>query len=260
LLLQLLAETGVVGTIPIAAGLGSWLWRQSRGSVTPERWWILALVGVELIHSMIEFPLWYSPFLGVLALLSGLGEGGWIALRLQRLIPASAFAIVAVSAVILVRTWQDYSKLWPWLYVSLGIRGGQAELLQPYTKEVLDQLGRSLLVAYMDMPASGMIGLNRDNLQAKIAFHERVMRFSPTPDVVYRQVLLLAIAGRDTEANTLLDRAMRLYPDQIQGFLQVATTLSEREGGALPKVVRSAGLRLEKIREASRVDAGARSD
>jgi hypothetical protein len=78
--------------------------------------------------------------------------------------------------------------------------------------------------------------------------------------VVYRQVLLLAIAGRDTEANTLLDRAMRLYPDQIQGFLQVATTLSEREGGALPKVVRSAGLRLAQIREANRVDAGARSD
>jgi O-antigen ligase len=251
LLLQLLAETGIAGTIPIAAGLGSWLWRQSRASVTPERWWILALAGVELIHSMIEFPLWYSSFLGVLALLVGLGERSWIAPRLQRVIPASAIAVVAVSAVILVRTWQDYSKLWVWLYISLGVRQEQAESVRPYTKEVLDQLGRSLLVAYMDMPASGMIGMNRDHLQEKIAFHERVMRFNPTPEIVYRHVLLLAMAGRDAEAAALLERAMRLYPERIEEFLKSAATLTEPEAGVVPEVVRLARARLAQIRSAN---------
>lgn len=252
LVLQLLAETGIAGTIPVVVALGAWLWRQLSDGMNPERWWIVTLAGVEVVHSMIEFPLWYSPFLGVLALLVGLGERGWIAPRLQRVIPASAIAVVAVSSVILVRTWQDYSKLWPWLYISLGIRERQADLLQPYTKEVLEQLGKSLLVAYVDVPASGMIGLNRDNLQEKIAFHERVMRFSPTPDIVYRHVLLLAIAGRDVEAAALLGRAMRLYPEHIEGFVQIAETLSGPEAGAVSKVVRSAEARLAQIRSANK--------
>lgn len=256
LFLQLLAETGLAGTIPIVAALGIWLWRPLGDCATLERWWILALAGVELVHSMIEFPLWNSPFLGVLALLVGLGERNWIALRLQRVIPASAIAIVAFSALILVRTWQDYSKLWVWLYASLGIRSEQAESSRGHGKEVLDQLGRSLLVAYMDMPASGMIGLNRDNLQAKIAFHERVMRFNPAPEVVYSHVLLLAIAGRDTEANALLDRAMRLYPDRIEEFLKSAASLAEPEAGAVPEVVRLARARLAQTKSANRAGGG----
>jgi hypothetical protein len=166
-------------------------------------------------------------------------------------IPASAIAVVAVSAVILVRTWQDYSKLWVWLYISLGVRQEQAESVRPYTKEVLDQLGRSLLVAYMDMPASGMIGMNRDHLQEKIAFHERVMRFNPTPEIVYRHVLLLAMAGRDAEAVALLDRAMRLYPERIEEFLKSAATLTEPEAGVVPEVVRLARARLAQIRSAN---------
>jgi hypothetical protein len=104
----------------------------------------------------------------------------------------------------------------------------------------------------MDIPATGLIGMNGDSVQEKIAFNGRVMRFSPTPDVVYRQVLLLAIAGRDAEAAVLLERAMRLYPEQVEGFLQTARALPEPEVGAVPAAVRSAQEKLAQIRSANR--------
>jgi tetratricopeptide (TPR) repeat protein len=194
---------------------------------------------------MVEFPLWYSHFLGVLALLVGLGEKRWVTLRLQKLLPLSAVAILSFSLLTLVRIWQDYSKLWTWLYVSLGVRQEQAESLHPYTEQVLAQLGRSLLVAYMDFPVSGAIGIDHNNLKEKIIFHERVMRFSPAPYVVYRQVLLLALDGREAEALNLLERAMRLYPDQIGWMLKTAADLLERDTGAVPAVVAAAQARLE---------------
>jgi hypothetical protein len=154
-------------------------------------------------------------------------------------------AMLVFSAVTLARTWQDYSKLWTWLYVSLGVRQEQAEFLHPYTEQVLDQLGRSLLVAYMDLPVSGAIGIDRNNLREKIIFHERVMRFSPTPYIVYRHVLLLALDEREAEALNLLERAMRLYPSQIDGLLRAAADLRERDMGAVPAVVSAAQARLQ---------------
>jgi hypothetical protein len=230
--------------------LGLWLWRRLRQSATPEGWWILTLAGAELVHSMFEFPLWYSPFLGVLALLVGLGETRWITPRLQKLLPLSTVAVLAFSLLTLVKTWQDYSKLWVWLYVSLGVRQGQAESLRPYTEMVLDQLSRSLLVAYMDLPVSSVIGIDRNNLKDKIIFHERVMRFSPTPYIVYRYVLLLALDRREAEALDLLGRAMRLYPNQIGSLLKAAADLRERDMGAVPAVVAAAQAGLEKTQRA----------
>lgn len=248
--LQLLAETGITGAAPVMGALGVWLWRRLRQSQTPEGWWILALASAELVYSMIEFPLWYSPFLGVLALLVGLGESRWFAPKLQRLLPFSMIALLVFSAVTLVRTWQDYSKLWVWLYVSLGVRQDQSESLRPRSEVIVDQLGRSLLVPYMDLPLSSVIGMDHNNLKEKIIFHERVMRFTPTPYVVYRHVLLLALDGREADAMKLLDHAMRLYPSQIDSLLQAAASLPGKDTGAVLAVVTAARAELKKVQQA----------
>ncbi|MBI5912678.1 MAG: hypothetical protein HY848_22330 [Betaproteobacteria bacterium] len=74
--LQLLAETGALGAILALSGLGSWCWRAGLRYFTapePAMWWIIAAAGIELIHSMFEFPLWNAHFLGVTALVMGLG-------------------------------------------------------------------------------------------------------------------------------------------------------------------------------------------
>src|SRR6266853_106703 len=102
--LHLLAETGLVGTVLVLGGLGVWGWQAARRYRTDRQvasWWILAAVGIEMIHSLTEFPLWSAHFLGVTALLIGVGakletrspavsRTGWIA-------PAAACAALSVA-------------------------------------------------------------------------------------------------------------------------------------------------------------------
>jgi O-antigen ligase len=74
LVLQLLAETGVLGAALVIAAWGTWWWRCGRlcrADPNPALCFILSAVGIELLHSMVEFPLWNAHFLGVTALFMG---------------------------------------------------------------------------------------------------------------------------------------------------------------------------------------------
>ena len=74
--LQLLAETGVLGAFLALGSVCTWCWKAGRryfATAQAAMWWVIAAVGIELIHSMVEFPLWSAHFLGVTALLMGLG-------------------------------------------------------------------------------------------------------------------------------------------------------------------------------------------
>src|SRR6266853_2970224 len=113
--LHLLAETGLVGTTLVLGGLCVWGWQAARRYGTDRQaasWWIIAAVGIEMIHSLTEFPLWSAHFLGVTALLMGAGarlatgspavsRTGWIA-------PA---AICASLSLTLGITLRDYMRL-----------------------------------------------------------------------------------------------------------------------------------------------------
>ena len=69
--LNLLAEMGIIGTALVLGGL---LWA-IKGSLQrahqPAGGFLLALIGVSLVHSMLEYPLWYIYFLTPFALFIG---------------------------------------------------------------------------------------------------------------------------------------------------------------------------------------------
>lgn len=63
LILQLLAETGLVGTLIVVIGLISAVLRQTIKNLNSETIIILCMLGTTLAHSMNEYPLWYVYFL-----------------------------------------------------------------------------------------------------------------------------------------------------------------------------------------------------
>lgn len=85
LILQLLAETGLVGTVPILLVALAWLWRSARGWMRlgrskpedPTPLPLTAWMGVAFLglHSLVEYPLWYLYFLWVFAFLAGWMDG-----------------------------------------------------------------------------------------------------------------------------------------------------------------------------------------
>src|SRR5258706_240148 len=113
--LHLLAETGLAGAVLVLGAVCVWGWQAARRYWTERQvasWWILAAIGIEMIHSLTEFPLWSAHFLGVTALLMGAGAGlatgspavfraGWIA-------PAAICASLSLALGIALR---DYMRL-----------------------------------------------------------------------------------------------------------------------------------------------------
>lgn len=72
LILQLLAEMGIVGMALTVLGFLASIWRMFRRPLHHASLLLLAMMTVSLCHSMLEYPLWYIYFLVPFALMAGL--------------------------------------------------------------------------------------------------------------------------------------------------------------------------------------------
>ena len=218
--LQLLAETGAVGAALVLAGVGAWCWQawhRHRAALQPATWWIVAATGVELIHSLLEYPLWSAHFLGVTALLMGTmagvpgrtsGEGGAV---LHRVAAATACAVMAG---ILVLGLRDYWRLD--LTRITGAGSALAGATATREAEILGRLGHGLLAPMAEFWLCIGAPLDRDNLAQKLRWSERVMHYFPSNAIVGRRAFFLALDGREDEAGRLIDRLARPSPEALR--------------------------------------------
>lgn len=63
IVLQLLSEVGLVGTVLVALTMLAGLWRMLVRPYHPASLLLLSMVAVSMCHSMLEYPLWYIYFL-----------------------------------------------------------------------------------------------------------------------------------------------------------------------------------------------------
>jgi len=211
LALQLLAETGVVGFAVIFGAAAMWLLDLRRVRLDAVWWWLLALVSIIGIHSMLEYPLWYSIFLGPFALLTGLGAQRMFRVRFEGALR------LAVAAGILVGALNLYGVLGPYrAFEQVLFRPDDKSGASVEQKEFLVAIARAyrepLLTPYAELAVAHGVVPSRENLQEKIDLTRRAMRFAPVEVVVYRLAALLALAGDRAAAAQQLQRAMRAYP------------------------------------------------
>jgi len=222
--LHLLAETGLVGTVLVLGGLGVWGLQGGRRYWTDRQavsWWIIAAVGIEMIHSLTEFPLWSAHFLGVTALLMGVGarletrsvavlRAGWIA-------PAAACAALSVFLGV---TLKDYVRLdttrisGTTLALTAAAQARQdAETMRELTHGPLAPLAELWIV--IGAP------LDRSMLADKLAMSGRVARYWPANTVVARRAVFLALGGEAEKARGLLARALQTFPHQVNATILI---------------------------------------
>ncbi len=214
--LHLLAETGVFGMLCVLGALTMWFVRVLCGSADLTRWWLVACVGVMLLHSQLEYPLWYAHFLVPFALLLGLGETG-IALRTPRLARVIAIAAMAGGAVALASLLHGYIELRNGVYLATesDLRDDRFLARQ---HETIRRVQASLLAPYVDLPLAGTLPIDAEALEEKLALNARVMRIAPIPPIVLRHVVFLTLAGHHDEAQRLFETAARLYPRELPAF------------------------------------------
>ena len=223
---QLLAEGGIAALLCFAIPLGMWLWRMPWRSLSLERCWAIGVLAVIGFHSMVEFPLWHANFLGVFALLLGVASPANALVEATRLRRGVIALIAAAGGLTAVGALSDYRAVERW-YFALEARGARGENLGvDAVEDLLRFRETSLFGPYLERIASEVIVLDEHALADKLALNTQVMRAYPVPSVVLRQVALLALSGRESEAARVLRGAARVYPDPVRQWLPVLEQLS----------------------------------
>ncbi len=112
LILQLLSETGLIGTGIIILGIAYSIYRLLGKSISVESVILLCMIGTTLSHSMNEYPLWYMYFLGgLIAFLSmdkPLAVVNINKIRTLAILPIAGCAYLMISGSIIFDTLVDY--------------------------------------------------------------------------------------------------------------------------------------------------------
>ncbi|CDW94632.1 putative O-Antigen Polymerase [Thiomonas sp. CB2] len=211
LILQLLAETGLVGTLPIVIVALAWLWRSARGWMQQGRaapndaspialtaWMGVAFLG---LHSLVEYPLWYLYFLWVFAFLAGWmdgfgrGEAAPVALTLPR--PA-ALAVGALAVALVAKAGYDYN-LTNTAYSADRVEAAAA-IRQAQRSDLFFRplIGFAVASSLQVRAADSHAELLRE--QAEI---DRVSHAYGDPNLLIRRILLLSRLGHAQQALAL---------------------------------------------------------
>lgn len=220
LVTQLLAETGLAGALLVTGGALLWLWDLRKRAFDFEHWWLLALVAVSGIQNMLEFPLWHSHFLGVSAIMLGLGASRDYVIRLQRLGPPAMALLLAAGFFNALTLWYSYRDF----EQAFALRSPGLPPSKEFAAILSRRQNNPVLEPHIEFIAADYIMINRDQLQDKLDLNGRAMRFFPANIIVYRQALLLAMDGQVQAAQDLFVRAMRVYPSMLP---RITMTLRE---------------------------------
>ncbi|MBX9812686.1 MAG: Wzy polymerase domain-containing protein [Burkholderiales bacterium] len=228
--LQFLAETGLPGAVTLLAGITIWLWGLRRLELSLESWWVLAMLAVLGIHSMLEYPLWHAYFLGIASILLGAGETRFLRVRLQKTARAGFAILMVVGWVSALSLLHNYYVL----ETALFPRSPKATRMElDRTRRELMSVHGSLLTPYVELAFARALDLDSHNLDQKIEFSSRVMRFAPTAVIVYQHAALLALKGDHAQAMQYLERAVFIDSDKLDRFSAELARLGDRDKAAL---------------------------
>lgn len=237
LIFQLAAEAGVAGLLALSLSLGAWvlglhkkyaIFTRKTFAPVPDRasmqdnppprspldaahWWGFAALGVLGIHSLLEYPLWYTYFIAIAAILLGALDETSYQLELRKTGRASVAIILILGLIMLMQLRGNYRDLEQVLALRASTHVDQ-DVVDQLRGKLLALHEGSLLSPYSGLFMSSLIEVNDDHLKEKLAYNARVMHFAPVDSVVYLQAFLLAQSGQVNEAKTMLSRAIWSFP------------------------------------------------
>lgn len=221
---QVLAETGIAGFLLLLLLLVRWVMQFSKNWSHPD-WFIAAVLLTIFIHSNLEFPLWYSYFLGITAFLLGLGDARSFEAKFTPLLGQASTGLgLLLGFSILANTLLGFRNLAdiPLKYYLLPT--------QENIDTALTAAKNPLLAPQAELVLTAMMPLTKDNIEEKITITTRAFRRNPDSYKVYKQTTCLALNNQPAEASKLLHMAARAYPDHLPLYVeQLLKTQKEPE-------------------------------
>ena len=223
-----LAETGVLGTLAVAASLVIWWVGRLARLNTPAHWFAAAIIAIACAHSMLEYPLWYMHFLVLFGLV--LGMGGTKAFRTERQASRGPLIVMLAGAAglaIAAGLFQQRSAMISTLQVD---RAGTVQTEESRERDyaIVARLENSLFRPWVEPLLIGG-PIVREQLDALLELNTRVVRYRPFPYAVCRQMVLLGLKGRGAEAAAFADSLVNVFRSDAPGCL--ASIREARLGG-----------------------------
>ena len=228
-LFELLAETGLLGTLCVVVPLALWLRAFRWADPGLEGAWIVALLAILAAHSAAEFPLWHANFLGLAAVLLGAAPQPAIRLQASRFRRIALAVVLAAGALTIGGVFSDYRSFERWYQGADSAQRQGLPLSQAQLDELAKQRASSLFAGYYDLLASELLVLDREDLAAKLELNTRVLRFAPIPTVAFRQVVLLNLGGDRDGAARMFSRLAAMYPNDLPENLLRLERLSRED-------------------------------
>jgi len=227
LVFQFAAEAGLAGLLALFGSLGVWLYGMRRATLGAAQWWGHAALGVLAIHSLLEYPLWYTYFVAVAAILLGALDETHYRLELRNVGRMSVLAMLLLGLMTLIQLRSGYRQLKDTLVT--GPASANAVAAFEHTRDGLIAVHEgSLLSPYAELFMSSLTEVDDDHLKEKLALNSRVVRFIPMAPVVYRQAFLLAQNGQLEQAKLALTQAIWSYPQNAEAQAQLVS-LAEKD-------------------------------
>lgn len=204
LFIQLLAETGVVGTLPIVIGLYFVVKSIVSGKWDEKRIFVFTAASIVFCHSQLEYPLWYSYFsLPVAALLSS-QDTRWFEFSFpKKIFNVTASILIACLFIGSLLTLKWHSELVPMI---------NSPMIKPLTEDEKNSVStiskRPLMAEMADFVVLARIfDLSDKDLPEKLRISDLLARTRPNPYVLLRRAVYLSYNGQYTEAIECIDKA-----------------------------------------------------
>ncbi|MCP3714107.1 Wzy polymerase domain-containing protein [Paraburkholderia sp. CNPSo 3281] len=202
--LDLLAKTGLVGLAIVVIGLVAWFVRGLRAPHTAERVFGFMLIGVLVMHALVEYPQQYMFFL-----LPAMFVFGLLETKPLRAVPSrvslGVYAVVVFGGVAaLYPVLRDYNR---------------AEVLyygQHPARDYGDDPSR-LFGAWGDYGMATLLPMNAASLPSKLYAHQRAIALLPGETVLRRYAVLQALDGDTAGAFDTVER-LRIFASELHDW------------------------------------------
>ncbi len=240
LVLGLWLEAGLPGLVASAlliVGFAFAAWRAR----TPEQLWSVALLGVLGLHSMVEFPLWVLPFLGVATLLSVVALPS-VLMKAPEWTGVAPVALAGVAVLLLSVVVQmnalfgTLSLIWTYPFDGRNV-GENIQIFAALERLSTQKTPAAIALRPITTLVRGrfpVFGQSASEMAQQSARMGQLMRLMPSGSVPYVDAELLALSGKDQQAVLAAQRAVRAQP----GFSGVAAqSLQSMRNPALDPVI-----------------------
>ena len=204
--IDLLAKTGLLGMAILLFSVVCWLVRVLRAPHTPARIFALSLLGVLMMHALVEYPQQYMFFLMPAMLIFGLLETRPLRWVSRSFSYGMYVVLVVLGLASLYPILRDYNRSEVLYYGS-----------QPAEQYRADP--SFLFGAWGEYGAATLLPMNSQDLGTKLVMHRQALALLPGETVLRRYAVLQALAGQSQDALDTIAR-LKIFSTELHDWPQ----------------------------------------